>query len=170
MVTKIGLCLVVFLFCAQAVDYGLHGDHWALEGFVEDIKREVKPHERIFMEDLSGRLALLSQRRFVSGDGLVNSNAYLHDYLKQGRIGDYLRILPIDYFLTSNIQCYPYRKRMPWVHDVVRTMNDEYLVVIDLHNYLTKMPMKPSIILFPADHLVFDKCVNGFRELLFRVQ
>ncbi len=170
--------VVVAVFAGQAIDYGVNGDWWAYEGFVEDIKREVRPIERVFMEDLSGRLALLSGRRFVAGDGLVNSNQYLHDYLSPGLVQQYLSANHIEYFLTSNIQCAPYRKRMPWTRDVgtgnskaVRASHlfgQIYIVTVDI-SYLTRIPIKPSELYFWKDQLVFDKCVNGIRELLFRV-
>lgn len=119
------------------------------------------------MEDLSGRLALVSRRTFVSGDGLVNSNHYLHDYLAPGRVADFLRINRIEYLLTSNIQCYPYRKRMPWTRDV-DFHDGVYHVTVDT-SYLTNLPIKPSVLMFPASALRFDMCVNGIREMLFKI-
>ena len=161
------MLVISWFFAVQTFGYGLHGDTWAYQGFVEDIKREVPPNDRVFMEDTSGRLALLSQRAFVSGDGLVNSNEYLRDYLATGRIGDFLKAGHIQYFLTSNVQCYPYRKVMPWTRGI--NVPDGYEVVVDV-SYLTHLPVKPSVLRFSADQLVFDKCVNGIRELLFWVQ
>lgn len=119
------------------------------------------------MEDASGLMALLSGRTFVSGDGLVNSNEYLHAYLMPGRVADYLRDKHIEYFLTSNIQCYPYRKRMPWTRDV-ELDKAGYRVVVDTR-YSGWLPIVPSVLHFPVSSLVFDKCSNGIRELLFRV-
>ncbi len=126
------------------------------------------------MEDLSGRLAVMSQRSFVSGDGLVNSNRYFNDFLKNGLVASYLRIHGIEYFLTSNIQCFPYRRQMPWTRDLMTIEHEGanniigYQVVVDVQ-YLTNMKVKPSLLYFPAEDLVFDKCVNGIRELLFRI-
>jgi hypothetical protein len=47
-------------------------------------------------------------------------------------------------------------------------MDGQYRVVVDV-SYLTNMPITPSVLEFSPDSLVFDKCVNGIRELLFRV-
>ena len=103
----------------------------------------------------------------MSGDGLVGSNEYLHDYLIPGRVRAYLRDKHIGYFLTSNIQCPPYRKRMPWTRDVDLEGN-QYRVIVDV-SYLTHLPVKPSVLYFPKQNLMFDKCINGIRELLFRI-
>ncbi len=159
------MAAILSFFAVQTFGYGLHGDTWAYQGFVEDIKREVPPNDRVFMEDTSGRLALLSQRAFVSGDGLVNSNEYLRNYLATGRVGDFLKAGNIQYFLTSNIQCYPYRKVMPWTR-TIGPVDKTYRLVVDLR-YLTRLPIVPSVIEVPVDNLVFDKCVNGIREMLF---
>ncbi len=159
------MAVVALVFAGQAIDYGLNGDTWAYAPFVADIKREVRPDGKVFMEDLSGRLALLSQRSFVSGDGLVNSNRYLHEFLVAGRVGDFLAQEHIDYFLTSNVQCYPYRKVMPWTRTVSLQAN-VYTVSVDV-SYLTRLPITPSILTFPKESLRLDKCVNGLRLLLF---
>ena len=159
------MAVILSFFAIQTAGYGLYGDTWAYQGFVEDIKREVPPNDRVFMEDTSGRLALLSQRAFVSGDGLVNSNRYLDRYLLTGRIGDFLKESHIQYFLTSNIQCYPYRKVMPWTR-TIGPVYKTYRLVVDL-SYLTRLPVIPSIVEIPVENLVFDKCVNGIREMLF---
>ncbi len=156
---------MVSWFCWQTASYGINGDNWAYQEFVADIKREVKPNETIFMEDLSGRLSVVSQRTFVSGDGLVNSNRYLHHFLAGGLVNDYLHWNNINYFLTSNIQCPPYRKVMPWTRTIDLT-NGRYRFVVDL-SYLTRLPLKPSSIDLPAENLRFDKCSNGLRLLLF---
>lgn len=155
-------------FAITAVSYGMNGDWWAYQGFVDDIKQNVKPNETVFMEDLAGRLALLSGRRFVDGDGVVNNNAYLHDYLEPGRVDNFLADRHINYFLTSNIQCPPYRKRMPWTRDV-EIVDGKYRFVVDTR-YATWLPIKPSVLYFSPEQLVFDKCDRGIRELLFRVQ
>ena len=160
------MAVVCLFFSIQTIAYGLYGDTWAYAGFVEDIKREVKPNERIFMEDVSGRLAVLTQRRFVPGDGLVGSNEYLHRYLANGLVGDYLADHRIEYFLTSNTQCFPYRKVMPWTR-TIDLIDGRYRVVVDL-SYLTRLPLTPSVLYFGEP--LIDKCVNGIRELLFRVQ
>lgn len=140
------------------------GTHWPYEDFVEPIKIATKPTDTIFMEDLSGKLALTTRRRFVSGDGLVNSYSYFVDYVRSGRVADYLAGL--DYFLTSNVHCGPVRA-LPWNRDV--TFNDgRYQVVVDI-SYLTNWPIKSSVLSFPQSSLVFDICSHGIRELLFKV-
>lgn len=151
----------------MAHDYASNSDWWAYQGFVHDIQEAVPRGDRIFMEDLSGRLALLSGRDFVSGDGLVNSNKYLRRFLIPGQVDQYLAEKNIRYFLTSNIQCPPYRKRMPWTRDV-EFEDDRYKFVVDV-SYLTHLPIKPSVLYFNAADLVFDKCSLGIRELLFKV-
>ena len=120
------------------------------------------------MEDLSGRLSILSGVAFASGDGLVNSNEYLHRYLIPGRVGDYLRDFGIGYVLTSNIQCEPFRKRMPWTRDI-EWDNGTYRVTVDV-SYLTHLPVKPSVLYFSPADLRMDKCSHGIRALLFEVR
>ncbi len=167
--SSLAYCVLIVWFATTALSYGINGGSWAYQGFVEDIKQQVKPSERVYMEDASGLMALLSGRTFVSGDGLVNTNEYLHSYLMPGRVADYLRDKHIEYFLTSNIQCYPYRKVMPWTRVAPEIWEDgQYKVIVDTR-YSSWLPIVPSAVSFPASSLVFDKCSNGIRELLFRV-
>lgn len=140
--------------------------HWPYEGFVEPIKAATKPTDRIYMEDLSGKLALTTGRRFISGDGLVNSYRYWIEYLSRGKVGEYLRT-NADYFLTSNIRC-DNAKRMPWDRDIGYD-GQVYTATVDI-SYLTNAPVKPSILTFDKDQLVFDICSGGYRELLFKVR
>jgi hypothetical protein len=138
--------------------------HWTFEGFVAPIKAATKPTDRIFMEDLSGKLAITTGRRFLSGDGLVNSWAYLDNYLRPGRVAEYLKD-NADYFLTSNIRCDD-SKRMAWSRDVVR-QDGNYILRFDL-SYLTNMGLPVQYLELPEESLVFDICSGGYRELLFR--
>lgn len=139
---------------------------WPYEGFIDPIKSAVRPGQTVFMEDLSGKLALATNRQFVSGDGLVNSYDYLR-YLVHGHIADYLKDEKVDYYLTSNIHC-DGSKRYPWTRDIDFD-GQWYHSIVDV-SYLTNMPTKPSILTFDKDQLVFDLCSGGFRELMFRVK
>lgn len=139
---------------------------WPYRGFIDPIKSAVKPGQTVFMEDLSGKLALATGRQFVSGDGLVNSYDYLR-YLVHGRVADYLKDQKIDYYLTSNIRC-DGSKRYSWTRDIDFD-GQWYRSIVDV-SYLTNMPVKPSILTFDRDQLVFDLCSGGYRELLFHVK
>jgi hypothetical protein len=161
-----GWYLIPLLFTTLIMATRMYGDtHWPYEGFIEPIKAATKPSDRIFMEDLSGKLAIRTGRYFISGDGLVNSYNYL-DYIRSGRAGDYVKRYA-DYFLTSNIRCDD-SKRTPWTRDIAFD-GATYSTVIDL-DYLTNMPISPSILTFDKSQLVFDMCSNGYRELLFKVK
>ena len=142
----------------------INDTHWPYEGFVAPIKAATKPTDRIFMEDLSGKLAITTGRRFLDGDGIINSWAYLDNVLRPGRLAGYLKD-KADYYLTSNIRC-DNSKRMPWSRDLVKR-DGNYILRFDL-NYMTNMDLPVQYLEFPEESLVFDICSGGYRELLFK--
>ena len=163
--------MVALIFVPSTLRLGWGERPWTHSGLIDDIRLAVQPSERVFMEDLSGKLALLSQRSFVSGDGLVNSFEYLENYLKPGRVGDYLLDKQIQYFLTSNVPCSDDRPKRPWTRHLVlleRNGLKYYEIMVDI-GYLTNLDIKPSRLHFPVENIVFDRCVGGVREVLFRV-
>jgi len=71
--------------------------------YAKTLNSIVGEKERIYQVDFSGLVAFFSDRNMIDGDGLVNSFDY-YDYMKEGRIDDYLKKYNVDYYSTYSVK------------------------------------------------------------------
>jgi hypothetical protein len=67
--------------------------------YSQQIKHSLPENSRILMGNKSGLVAFFSDRKFINGDGLVNSFEYFN-MLKAGRISEYIKKYDIEYYCT----------------------------------------------------------------------
>ncbi len=87
LVFYLAIVRVVYLKWNSAYDYALQ------------LKQKTPPTSAIFQIDASGVVGFFAERSVVDGDGLANSYEYA-DYLKFGKLGEYLRSAKIQYYST----------------------------------------------------------------------
>ena len=64
------------------------------------IKDNTTTYDVFFNVDGSGRLSYFSERKLINGDGLVNNMQY-HEFIKEGRICDYLKNNKVTHIVTN---------------------------------------------------------------------
>ena len=71
--------------------------------YAKEIKEWVPEDAKIFQIDMSGIVGYFSERTIINGDGLVNSFEFI-DYVKRGKLGEYLRVNNIQYYSTYTFE------------------------------------------------------------------
>ena len=77
--------------------------HTPVYNFAVMLKNACGPNDTIFAEDYCGMLSFFSDRKVVSGDGLVNSSDYIRKYLLTGNVAAYLRENKIAYHVVTTM-------------------------------------------------------------------
>jgi len=67
--------------------------------YAKSLNTVVKENESIYQVDYCGVIGFFSERSVIDGDGLINSFEYI-DYLKKGKIDDYILKYKIKYYST----------------------------------------------------------------------
>ncbi|MCX6163343.1 MAG: hypothetical protein NTU73_00520 [Ignavibacteriae bacterium] len=71
--------------------------------YAKSLNTVVKENESIYQVDYCGVVGFFSERSVVEGDGLINSFEYL-DYLRKGKVDDYISKHNIKYYSTYSIK------------------------------------------------------------------
>lgn len=67
------------------------------------IRKHSSRDQIVFADDYSGILSFFSGRMVINGDGLVNSFAYIQDFLKTNRVSTFLNSQGVDYYVTTRL-------------------------------------------------------------------
>jgi len=102
MVSTIAVAAILVFLSRQTLRQGKIS-HTPVYNFALMVENSCRPNDTIFAEDYCGILSFFSGCRVVSGDGLVNSNEYIHDYLLTGNVSEYLREKKILYHAVTTM-------------------------------------------------------------------
>jgi hypothetical protein len=88
--------LLIYVFYGKRINYQKFAPCYE---YAKTLNSVVAEDKKIYQIDFSGIIGFFSDRNLINGDGMVNSFEYL-DYMKKGKINDYLKKYNVNYYST----------------------------------------------------------------------
>lgn len=89
------IVLIYFFYGSRISNYKYDSGY----DYAKALEQIVREDESVYQIDYCGVTGFFSNRNIINGDGLINSFSY-QEYMKNGRIGEYLEKLNVKYYST----------------------------------------------------------------------
>ena len=97
-VVSVILAIVLFIGVFYGSRIGNYKYNYGYK-YAKELNKIIPKDDIIYQVDYCGVTAFFSDRKIINGDGLINSFEYT-DYLKAGKIGEYMKMKNVKYYST----------------------------------------------------------------------